>query len=303
MSKPVPPRRAKRSVEPETVRYRPPRPGGLGVETLTLDQLRARGSAAHLAALQRLEFLMFVLYTGGHGEHVVDFATHPVAAHTLIVVRAGGLHQFRLVPGLQARLLLVEPGFLLPAHLPGLKPLHSPASWPACSRLSPRAGAELENLCEALAADVDRPAPRPLLEALARQRLYTWLLLVHLAWGEGAALPTAPSDLVASFEALLEQHHAHRWTVQDYARRLGYTERTLTRACQAHGGRSAKAMIDLRTVLEAKRMLAYTDDSVAVISHRLGFGDASPMVQFFRRLEGTTPAAFRRRIRAQGLAP
>ena len=84
--------------------------------------------------------------------------------------------------------------------------------------------------------------------------------------------------------------------VQDYARRLGYAERTVTRACLAYFGKTAKALIDARLVLEAKRLLAHGGGSVDAISLQLGFDDSSPMVRFFKRLQGVTPQAFRRTL-------
>ncbi|MGH8674399.1 MAG: helix-turn-helix transcriptional regulator [Burkholderiales bacterium] len=292
-----------RGARPEVVRYRPPRPDALGVETLSLAQLRQRGTAAHLARLQRLEFLMFVLYTSGRGKHVVDFVSHRVAPGTLVVVQPGNLHRFCLNDSMDARLLLVETRFMLPERLAWLKPLLSGRPWPVCSSLPQPTCVELLDICRHLEADIDRRAAPRLSEALARQRLYTWLLILRMAWDAGdsrAEEPPRAFSLVNEFQALLERHYAERWTVKDYARKLGYAERTISRACLWHSGRSAKALIDARVLLEAKRLLAHGDDSVEAISHFLGFGDASPLVQFFKRLEGVTPQAFRVSFRGRG---
>ncbi|MGH8694733.1 MAG: helix-turn-helix transcriptional regulator, partial [Burkholderiales bacterium] len=203
---------------------------------------------------------------------------------------------------MDARLLLVDTKFMLPERLAYLKPLLSSTRWPTCSRLPRPTCDELLEICRQLDADKHRRAAPNLREALARQRLYTWLLILRMAWdaGEiGAAEPARGFQLVNEFQALLERHYAERWTVKDYARKLGYAERTISRACLAHSGRSAKALIDARVLLEAKRLLAYGDDSVEAIGHLLGFGDASPMVQFFKRLEGVTPHAFRMSFRSR----
>lgn len=286
---------------PEAVRFSPADPQGPGVETISLAQLRQRGSVAHLAAVQRMEFLTFVLYSRGKGEHVVDFMTHAVGPGVLIVVQPGNVHQFRLNASMDARLLLVDPAFMLPRRLAYLKPLLGSAPWPARTQLDATVCAELQEICERLDADGRRKAAPALREALARQRLYTWLLL-RIAWdatpGKSASTAAA-SPLAIEFRNLLEQHFMQRWTVLDYARRLGYAERTLTRACQADGGQSAKSLIDARVLLEAKRLLAYGTDSVDAISLRLGFNDSSSMGQFFKRLEGRTPMEFRRAVRSR----
>ena len=60
-------------------------------------------------------------------------------------------------------------------------------------------------------------------------------------------------------------------------------------------GQSAKALIDARVVLEAKRLLVHTDLSSAAIGHRLGFSEATNFTKFFAREAGVSPGAFRRR--------
>jgi len=85
-----------------------------------------------------------------------------------------------------------------------------------------------------------------------------------------------------------------RHTVAAYARSLGYSPRTLERACLSATRRTAKEHISARVVLEAKRLLAYTDLSAASIGRRLGFTEPTNFVKFFRRETGVTPGAFRR---------
>lgn len=285
------------------MRFREPEAGAPAIDTLSLAQLRQRGSQAHLASPQRLEFLLLVLYTRGRGEHLVDFVAHRVGPGTLIMVQPGCVHRFGLNDSMDARLLVVHPVFMLPQRLAWIKPLLGTDAWPVHSVLKPATRDEFTDLCSGIEADARRPASPTLRAALARQRLYTLLLLLRIEWdhsggarGErAAAAPTAP--LMSAFRDLLERHHAERWTVQDYARRLGYAERSLTRACQATQGCSAKVLVDQRVLLEAKRLLAHGSDSVEAVALRLGFGGASPFVQFFKRLEGATPASFRQRLR------
>jgi AraC-like DNA-binding protein len=80
-----------------------------------------------------------------------------------------------------------------------------------------------------------------------------------------------------------------------YAVRLGYSARTLTRACRAATGRSAKELIDARVALEAQRLLAHTDLPVAAIGRSLGFSEPTNFGKFFAREVGETPGAFRSR--------
>ena len=111
----------------------------------------------------------------------------------------------------------------------------------------------------------------------------------------------APRDDTAGEEGIhrlfvreLEGTFGSRQSVLDYARRLGYSESTLTRACLAATGQTAKQLTDQRIALEAKRMLVHSDASVVEIGHRLGFTEPTNFVKFFKRTAGKTPMEFRR---------
>jgi transcriptional regulator GlxA family with amidase domain len=48
-------------------------------------------------------------------------------------------------------------------------------------------------------------------------------------------------------------------------------------------------------VLEARRLLAHTDDSVAAIGESLGFSESTNFGKFFEARTGERPGAFRKR--------
>ncbi|GIG91613.1 AraC family transcriptional regulator [Plantactinospora endophytica] len=91
----------------------------------------------------------------------------------------------------------------------------------------------------------------------------------------------------------VERSYGQTRRVEDYAGRLDCSVRTLTRACLAATGRSAKQVIDERVALEARRLLAATDLSVADVGRRLGFPEPTNFGRFFQREVGHSPGAFR----------
>lgn len=105
------------------------------------------------------------------------------------------------------------------------------------------------------------------------------------------------------FREAVENEYAKARDVGHYARSLGYSPRTLTRATVAAAGVGAKEFIDRRVVLEARRLLAHGDHPVVSIASRLGFADASNFVKYYTKRTGATPTAFRRRVQGGGAAP
>lgn len=285
----------------EYVNYRSPNGHRAGVETLTLHDLSLRATTEYLASIQRVDFLNFILYTAGSGRHQVDFIDHEVRPGTLVILKPGQTHRFFFNDSMHGRLLVVDRAFLLPDS-PGATPLaQAETQWPPCMVLPDDGVAEFLDTCAAIEADTRRHRDGRLFPQLLRQRLHTWAMLLQIHLEDAAAAPLLArpqrEQLFVDFCALLEQHHGERWSVADYAQKLRCSERTLSRLCQAACGESAKATIDRRVLLEAKRWLGHSSDSVEVISLRLGFTDISNFLKFFKRLAGTTAGEFRRTIR------
>lgn len=123
-------------------------------------------------------------------------------------------------------------------------------------------------------------------------------LLIRLARladrGEPSASGPHGAEVYLAFRRELERSFATSRSVEDYAARLGYSPRTLTRACLAATGRSAKQLADARVALQAQRLLAHTELPVAAIGRALGFSEATNFGKFFARETGRTPGEFRR---------
>jgi len=112
----------------------------------------------------------------------------------------------------------------------------------------------------------------------------------------GAGLDPPSSDLLHRFEKLLETHFPEHWKVGDYARALAVTPTHLSRVTRALAGASASRMIDARVMREARRNLAYTDQSVTTIAYALGYSDPAYFSRVFARSAGVPPRDFRKRL-------
>ena len=69
----------------------------------------------------------------------------------------------------------------------------------------------------------------------------------------------------------------------------------MTQACLTVEARTAKRMLDERTLLEAKRLLAHGSEGVAQVAQQLGFSETTNFIRFFKKYEQVTPAQFRDR--------
>ncbi len=112
----------------------------------------------------------------------------------------------------------------------------------------------------------------------------------HLA--DRAGLPRPYLSLLDQ----LEEDRGWSRSVSERAQRLGYSPRTLTRACQQAVGRSAKQVVDDRVLLEARRLLVNRELTIEQIARELSFSEASNFARFFQRLTGENPDGWRTRM-------
>lgn len=85
---------------------------------------------------------------------------------------------------------------------------------------------------------------------------------------------------------------SRRWSVTQDADRLG-TPGHLATLVRLSVGRTPRQVIADRTLIEAKRLLAYPAESVGTGADQLGFHDTSQFSRWFRNNRGFSPKSFR----------
>lgn len=103
----------------------------------------------------------------------------------------------------------------------------------------------------------------------------------------------ADLDDVMLFRAVLEANYKNQKQVHFYAKQLIITQKRLNQATTKVLGKSPKELIDERVVLEAKRILAHTTESVKEIAYHLGFEEPTNFIKFFKKHATVTPTEFR----------
>jgi AraC-like DNA-binding protein len=264
-----------------------------GVQVLSFDALldRARGHRINPSAPMRPTFHHLVAVRGGRLDCSVDFTEHRLVEGNLIWVKPGQILQFG--PQLetsQGIVVLFAPGFLDDATSSAAM-----ADRPDVSLVAVRSPALLP-LTEMLADDYDNPSRLPAAVHIAVIRHMLSILLLRI--GNHRHPSSEPAD--AAFEAFrqaVEESFARTHRVEDYARQLGYSVRTLTRTSHVATGYGAKRVIQERVLLEAKRLLAHSELTSTAIAGRVGMPDPTAFGKFFRRQTGETPTTFRDRVR------
>lgn len=282
------------------VQYAPPAHHLADVEVIDAAQLRRRVASIPDRGVERVDFHVLLIVTSGSYEHMVDFEQHRCDAGSVLVVRPGEVHEFGPPSTWDGWLCVFRAEDVVRGgRAADTDPLvEAIASLPVHGRLSPTALDATDETLRRMHADgALRADPRGVTDLLfAEVRVLVLRLALGLAQVD--AVVVHDPEVLARFRAFrsaVDAEH-HRWhQVQDYARHLGCSTKTLNRATRAVVDRTAKDVIVERVVLEAKRLLAHTTLTVATVGSRLGFAEATNFVKFFRRATGTTPGRFRDR--------
>ncbi|PJJ53030.1 helix-turn-helix domain-containing protein [Hymenobacter chitinivorans] len=159
--------------------------------------------------------------------------------------------------------------------------------------LAPADVAFVEDLFTKLEAEYQQPGEwqQPMLTAHLTV-LLTYLSRLYTAQFPGDE-PSADQLLLQRYRARIEECFRERHEVSAYAALLHISAGHLSEVVKAQSGKPAIAHIQERLVLEARRLLFHTPQSVKEIAFDLGFADASYFSRFFKRETGLTPAEYR----------
>lgn len=109
-------------------------------------------------------------------------------------------------------------------------------------------------------------------------------------------ISTQELDMVRLFSALVEKHFKSLHKVSDYANLMNKSAKTLANVFNALGEKTPLQIIHDRIVLEAKKLLLYTDHSVKEVAFSLGFTDPTQFSRLFKNITHTAPADFKKKI-------
>ncbi|MBL6751115.1 MAG: helix-turn-helix domain-containing protein [Nevskia sp.] len=239
--------------------------------------------------------LQLLLLEHGQAAMTVETVTEALPMPCIVLIPPRWVHGFSFAPGLVGHVVSV-PQFLL-GELLALSPelgngLKSALCHPldAGSVELAQLSGHFRRLGEEFAAS--RPGRASVLLAILTQVL---VLLARLASARaGLAGHDRFRERVDRFQELVERHFRQWRPVRFYAAALGVSSVQLNACCRGKTGRSAQNLIHDRLLLEARRLLAYSDLDVNGICYALGFRDPAYFSRFFARGQGVTPSAFRK---------
>jgi AraC-like DNA-binding protein len=225
------------------------------------------------------DFYLLLYVTKGGGTHTIDFRTYDVRAGSFFVMMPGQVHSWKLEPGTDGFVIFFENEFRLqPAS-------NDPIDFGDEALIQPKDDRSLDMIVREMFKETDTRILRAWLEVL--------LLKLLSYQSEGHNESATVIFKIKKLGQLIEKNFMKLKKPADYANLMNLSPVYLNNLCKKHLGKTLSDLINERVILEAKRLFAYADLTVAQVSNRLKFSEPSYFIRFFRKNAGITPEQFK----------
>lgn len=131
--------------------------------------------------------------------------------------------------------------------------------------------------------------------SMLQMMLKRYLILCARLYKAQEQYPSDPKDsnILTEFNFLVEKHYKTKHAVAEYAELLNKSPKTLSNIFLQRNSKSPLKYIQDRIMLEARRLLHYTDHSIKEIAYEVGYDDIQTFSRFFKKQEGLSPQEYK----------
>ena len=133
-----------------------------------------------------------------------------------------------------------------------------------------------------------------MIETYLKMFLIHTLRLLDIQELQGSRASHQKNKMVQDFIALVDKHFKTMHSVSEYAKELFVSPKSFAKKLKALGYPTSTGLIQERILLEAKRSLKFSQESIKEIAFDLGFDDPAYFSRLFSKKEGMTPLEYRR---------
>ncbi len=247
----------------------------------------------------RLTYYQLVLITGGSGFFRIDMKKYNLKPRTLFPVSKGQIENIELADNVNGFAILFSDEFICKypddfAWINNLQ-LFNHQSDSLLIDLSEPEYEELLILLKKMGLDFKTEDDFAKDEILLNS-LKTFILKAERIKRfkmQDETIDVGDLSYLIKFKKMLEENFGCSRSVSFYSDSLNITCKKLNQVTSQYWGKPAKQVIEERVLLETKRLLIHTCQSIKEIGNSLGFIDPTNFNKFFKKYAKVTPAEFR----------
>lgn len=254
-------------------------------------------SHIHLEKPHRHNFYATILFTKGSGIHEIDFNSHIVKPGSVFLLSPGQIHHWELSEDTEGFIFFHTRDFYDMNYVKDTLrqyPFFSSITHPRTLYINNQQQDSLSQLFIKMLSEVNSS------EWNKNQYILSLITQIYIEinriFGKITEINNENSGTYMvhfkKFENLVEKNFKQEKSPSKYAEWLNINPKHLNRITQTTVHKTTLDVIIERVILEAKRMLMYTDNNFNEVAYFLGYDDYSHFVRIFKKKEGITPSQF-----------
>lgn len=233
----------------------------------------------------------FIIQEKGKTIIEIDFQTHHIEASALIFIHPHQVHRVIVFEDAMISTWIITDENIRPEYLGLLENLAPVNILPVL----PDTLAVLKDSVR-LSMKLSEKKGEILYHSILKESVNTLVAQIvsqYLAISKPSEHNTRFDNITREFKTALEKYFKSIKNPSDYAAQLNISTSYLNECVKSVTGKSVSIHIQLRVVLEAKRLLYHSGKSVKEIAGELGYDDYSYFTRLFTKVAGISPMGFR----------
>lgn len=259
---------------------------------------------SHIEKPHKHDFYAVFLFTRGKGVHEIDFQVYDIKPGAVFFLSPGQTHSWTLSEDIEGFLFFhskefYDLGFVSNSikDFPFFESNHTSK----CFNLNDKNLERLRIIFEDILVEYQT------LHWKRKQLILSYLTQIYIKinrfieeQNEGQFNQLRHYQFIFNqFESLLEKNYVTNKLASIYANELNISQKHLNRVVKSITTKTTTDIILDRIILEAKRILIYTDKSFAEIAADLGYDDYAYFSKIFKKRVGVSPSEFIKKYRVK----
>lgn len=248
-----------------------------------------------------VEFYIILFIEKGNGFHTIDFTDYSCESGAILTIRKDQIHKFSNNKSLRGSALLFTNDFLVSY----LEQLETQKSLQLFNELLGVPKIQLTNNEKNEVSELIKRIKKEYFEFNDAYALEIIRSELHILITKLYRIKSQRKQIISNrkylnefieFQKLVEENVTSTTRVNDFARMMGVSTKTLNNISKSIINKTAKEFIDEICLKQIKRLLINTELSIKEIAYESGFEETTNFYKYFKRQTKTTPEQFRASI-------
>ena len=249
----------------------------------------------------RHTFYLLVLFTNGSGIHKIDLNEFKIKKGSLFIIQPGQAHSWKLSKDIDGYIVFYSKE-IYNLYFGEKKieeyPFYEPSKNISNISFNENESREIETFFQLLVKENQHHKSRK------TDKILNIIDIIHIEISRKHLLENEHSSetyhhKIKLFSEFLEVHFTTEKSPSFYAEKMYISLKHLNRICKELLNKTVTELISKRVVLEAKRMLTFSTDSVSQIADALGYSNYSYFSKLFKKNTGFTPSKYKENLKLE----